>query len=193
MADSGGHWKTLAEAQKLTQSTKLPGVFEEDIKRNNPIERISVAQAAHTGLKIEWLRESTTTEDAVTETDIGDQLAWSDDVEYTEKEMTLRRIYIQRKLDKYVEGIYGSYNNYEARLLLECEKGLKRKLGTRLLYADNTYTSSKQFDGYHALAAEHGAPYTAGSANDAKNIDAGEVGLSLSLLRVLMDEMKHGE
>ena len=192
MADSGGHWKTLAEAAKLSQSTKLPGVFEEDIKRNNPIERISVAQAAHTGLKIEWLRESTTTEDAVTETDIGEQLAWSDDVEYTEKEMTLRRIYIQRKLDKYVEGIYGSYNNYEARLLLECEKGLKRKLGTRLLYADNTYTSSKQFDGYHALAAEHGAPYTAGSANDAKNIDAGEVGLSLSLLRVLMDEMKHG-
>jgi len=43
---SGGHWKTLAEAQKLTQSTKIPGVFEEDIKRNNPLERIPVAQAA---------------------------------------------------------------------------------------------------------------------------------------------------
>ena len=193
MADSGGHWKTLAEAQKLTQSLKIPGVFEEDIKRNNPIERCPVGQAAGTGLKIEWLRENTTTEDAVVETDIGDQLAWSDDVEYTEKEMTLRRVYIQRKLDKYVQGIYGTYNNYEARLLLECEKGLKRRLGARFIYADTTYGGSPtQFDGLHALAAEHGAPYTAGSANDPKNIDGGEAGLSLTFLRLLVDEMKHG-
>jgi len=193
MADSGGHWKTLAEAQKLTQSLKIPGVFEEDIKRNNPVERITVGQAAGTGLKIEWLREKTTTEDAVIETGIGDQLSWSDDVEYEEKEMTLRRIYIQRKLDHYVEGIYSTYNNYEARVLLESEKGLKRKLGARLIYADTTYGGTPtQFDGYHALAAEHGAPYTAGSSNDAKNIDGGEAGLSLGLLRVLIDEMKHG-
>lgn len=193
MADSGGHWKTLSEAQKLTQSMKIPGVFEEDIKRNNPIERITVGQAAGTGLKIEWLREKTTTEDAVVETSIGDQLSWSDDVEYEEKEMSLRRLYIQRKLDHYVEGIYGTYNNYEARVLIESEKGLKRKIGARLIYADETYGGSPtQFDGYHALAAEHGAPYTAGSSNDPKNIDGGEAGLSLSLLRVLIDEMKHG-
>ena len=196
MADSGGHWKTLAEAQKLTQSLKIPGVFEEDIKRNNPLDRMTVGQAAHTGLKIEWLREKPSavaaTEAAVTEIDIGEQLSWTDDVEYEEKEMTLRRAYIQRKLDHYVPGIYGTYNNYEARQLLECEKALKRKLGARILYADNTYTSSKQFDGLHALAAEHGTAYTAGSSNDAKNIDGGEAGLGLSLLRVLIDEMKYG-
>ncbi len=196
MADSGGHWKTLAEAQKLTQSLKIPGVFEEDIKRNNPIERCPVGQAAGTGLKIEWLREKTTTEDAVGETDIGDQLTWSDDVEYEEKEATLRRIYIQRKLDKYVQGIYSTYNNYEARVLLESEKGLKRRLGARLIYADNTYGGTPaQFDGYHALAAEHGAPLQtpwASGGNDPKNIDANEVGLSLGLLRLLCDEMKHG-
>ena len=39
MANSGGHWATLAEAQKLTQSTKIPGVIEEDVKRNNPLDR----------------------------------------------------------------------------------------------------------------------------------------------------------
>src|SRR3989304_8168055 len=192
MADSGGHWRTLAEAQKLTQSMKIPGVFEEDIKRNNPIERVTVGQAAGTGLKIEWLREKTTTEDAVIETDIGDQLAWSDDIEYEEKESTLRRVYIQRKLDKYVQGIYGSYNNYEARLLLESQKGLKRRLGARLIYGDTTYGGSPtQFDGYHALAAEHGAPYT-GTTGDAKNINQNNAGLSLSYLRILLDEMKHG-
>jgi len=196
MADSGGHWKTLAEAQKLTQSLKIPGVFEEDIKRNNPVERIPVGQAAGTGLKIEWLREKTTTEDAVNETDIGDQLSWSDDIEYEEKEMTLRRSYIQRKLDHYVQGIYGTYNNYEARVLLESEKGLKRRLGARLIYADTTYGGTPtQMDGYHALVAEHGAPLAtpwASGGNDPKNLDANEAGLSLGLLRLLVDEMKHG-
>jgi len=192
MADSGGHWKTFAEAQKLTQSLKIPGVFEEDIKRNNPLERFPVAQASGTGLKIEWLREKTTTEDAVEDIVVGEQLSWTDDMEYTEKEMTLRRCYIQRKLDHYLPNIYGTYNNYEARQLIECEKGLKRRIGARMIYGDNTYGDSGQFDGLHALAAEHGTPYTAGSAYDAKNINAGNVGLSLGLLRTMVDEMKHG-
>lgn len=192
MADSGGHWNTLAEAQKLTQSMKIPGVFEEDIKRNNPLERMPVAQAARSGRKIEWLRELTTTEAAVAEIDIGEQLSWSEDVTYEEKEMELKRTYIQRKLDHFVEGIYGTYNNYEARVLLESEKGLKRRLGARIIYADTTYTSAKQFDGLHALAAEHGAPYTAGSSNDAKNINAGDAALSINLVRTWVDAMKLG-
>ena len=196
MADSGGHWSTLAAAQKLTQSMKIPGVFEEDIKRNNPIDRLTVGQAAHSGLKIEWLRELpasvTAIEAAVNEIDIGEQLSWTEDVDYEEKEMTLRRCYIQMKLDKFLPGIYGTYNNYEARSLLEAEKGLKRKLGARAIYADNTYTSAKQFDGLHALAYEHGTPYTAGSAYDQKNIDNGDAGLSLIFLRTMMDAMLHG-
>jgi len=199
MADeSGGHWANLAAAQKLTQSMKIPGVFEEDIKRNNPLDRVTVGQAAHSGLKIEWLREKPSAvsaiEAAVTEIDIGQQLSWTEDVDYEEKEMTLRRSYIQRKLDHYLPGIYGSYTNYEARVLLESEKGLKRKIGLRMIYADNTYTSTKQFDGLHALAAEHGTPYTHGSTYDQKNIDNGGagVGLSLHFLRVLADAMLHG-
>jgi len=194
MADSGGHWNTLAEAQKLTQSLKIPGVFEEDVKRNNPLERMPVAQAARSGRKIEWLREKATTESAVTEIDIGEQLSWAEDVEYEEKEMELKRVYIQRKLDHFVEGIYGTYNNYEARMLLESEKGLKRRLGARIIYADTTYTSAKQFDGLHALAYEHGAAHatTYIDTNDKKNIDGNDVGLSLSLLRAQVDEMKHG-
>ncbi len=192
MADSGGHWNTLAQAQKLTQSLKIPGVFEEDIKRNNPLERMPVAQAARSGLKIEWLRELTTTEAAVAEIDIGEQLSWSEDVTYEEKEMELKRTYIQRKLDHFVEGIYGTYNNYESRVLLESEKGLKRRIGARIIYADTTYTSAKQFDGLHALAAEHGTPYTSGSTYDQKNIDMENAGLGLSLLRTLTDAMLLG-
>lgn len=186
MADSGGHWKTLAEAQKLTQAYKIPGVFEEDIKRNNPLDRMPVAQAAHTGRRIEWLREDTTTEAAVTEIDIGEQLAWSDDIEYTEVNTELKRIYIQRKLDHFVEGIYGTYNDYKARKLIECEKGLKRKVGARIIYADTTYTSAKQFDGLHALAAERG------TSSDLNIANSSSTGLSLTHLRTLLDAMKHG-
>ena len=185
MSDSGGNWATLAAAQKLTQSTKIPGVFEEDVKRNNPIERVTVGQASGTGLKIEWLREQSASvdalEDAVAEVTIGEQLAWSEDVDYDEKETTLERSYIQRKLDKFVQGIYGTYNNYEARVLLECEKAMKRKIGARLLYADDN--TSGQFNGLHAWVRE-----TSGDLNQ----DQAEVGLSLGTLRVGVDAMKHG-
>jgi len=185
MADSGGHWNTLAAAQKLTQSMKIPGVIEEDIKRNNPIERVAVAQAAHSGKKIEWLREQsasvTALEDAVTEVDIGEQLLWTEDVDYDEMEAELKRSYVQRKLDHFVEGIFGTYNNYEARMLLECEKAIKRKIGARLIYADDN--TSGQFNGLHAWVRE-----TSGDLN----IDNGEVGLSLANLRTLVDAMKHG-
>lgn len=187
MADSGGHWVSLAAAQKLTQSKKIPGVFEEDIKRNNPIERVSVAQAAGTGLKIEWLREKaasvTALEDAVTEIAVGTQLSWTEDVDYDEVNTELKRSYIQRKLDHFVQGIYGTFNNYEARMLLECEKSIKRKIGARLLYAD-VNTSALQFDGLHAWARQ--------GSTSTLNIDGGEVGLSLGTLRALCDEMKMG-
>lgn len=195
--ESGGHWSNLAAAQKLTQSMKIPGVFEEDIKRNNPLDRLTVGQAAHSGLKIEWLREQpaavSAIEAAVTEIAIGTQLSWTEDVDYDEKEMTLRTTYIQRKLDHYLPGIYGTYNNYEARVLLECEKGLKRKIGARVIYGDNTYTSSLQMDGVHALAAELGTPYsTSALTANPLNIDNGNGGLSLHYLRVLVDSMLHG-
>lgn len=194
MANSGGHWKTLEEAQKLTQSTKIPGVFEEDIKRNPPLERMPVAQASGIGLKIEWLREKTTTEAAVLETDIGDQLAWSEDVEYTEVESVLRRAYIQRKLDHYVEGIYGTYTDYKAQVLLECEKGLKRKINDRLIYGDTTYGGSPaQWNGLHAIAAGKGTPNsdTVRTGSDL-NFDQEDEALSLWSLRAVMDAMKYG-
>lgn len=193
MADSGGHWATLAEAQKLTQSTKIPGVFEEDIKRNNPLERLPVAQAAGTGLKIEWLREGTTTEDAVVEANPGGQLSWGEDVTYDEVESTLRYIYLQRKLDRYVQNIYGTYNNYKAQVLLEMEKGIKRKVGARLIYGDTTYGGTPtQFDGLHALAAERGSPWAGSGTNSKLNMDMGNAGLSLIYLRTQIDAMKYG-
>jgi len=185
MADSGGHWKTLAEAQKLTDSTRIPGVIETDIKRNNPLDRMPVAQAANSGKSIKWVREKTTTEDAVTDVNIGGQLTWSEDVEYDEVETELKRQYIQRKLDNFVRDIYGTFNDYRAQMLLEMEKGMKRKIGDKILYNDLTYGGSLQFDGLHALAAEN-------SLTSGLNIDQAGAGLALSNLRALCDAMKYG-
>jgi len=185
MADSGGHWKNLEEAQKLTQSTLIPGVIETDIKRNNPLDRMPVAQAANSGKSIKWVREKTLTEDAVLDINIGEELQWSEDVEYDEVETELKRQYIQRKLDHFIRDIYGNFNNYRAQVLLEMEKGLKRKIGDKIIYNDLTYGGAKQFDGLHALASEN-------SLTSGLNIDQAGSALSLQNLRTLGDTMKLG-
>lgn len=187
MADSGGNWKTLDEARKLTESTKIPGVFETDIKRVNPLERMPVIQASGTGKSIKWLREKNFSETAVQDLDIGDQMTWSDDIEYEEVETYLKRLGLQRKLDNFVRDIYSTYNNYRQRVLVEMEKKLMRRIGHRAIYGDLTYGSSGQWDGLHALAAERGT-----AAADTLNQDMGDAGLSLATIRNMEDQGKLG-
>ena len=188
MAESGGHWSTLAEAQKLTQSTTIPGVVETDIKLNNPIDRVPVAQAANSGVSIKYNREVTTVEDSVVGVDVGEELTWSEDVTYLTVEIALKRIYVQRKLDQFIRDVYGNINNYRAQVLLEMEKGQKRKIGDKMIYGDLTYSSgNKEWDGLHAIAAD--STYGTPAAN---NIDMAEAALSLGKLRLLVDGMKGG-
>lgn len=193
MAESGGHWNTLAEAQKLTQSTLIPGVIETDIKRGNPIDRIPVAQAANAGKSILFVMEATGTENSVVAVDIGEELSWSEDVTYTEVVKELKRLYIQRKLDQFVRDIYGNINNYRAQVMLEMEKGLKRKIGDKMIYADLTYSADNvDWDGLHAIAAEHGATPGTGIGHENLNIDQNHLGLSLANMRTLEDAGKAG-
>lgn len=184
MADSGGHWDSLAQAKKLTESTKVPGVFETDIKRNNPLDRVPVAQAAHTGTSIKWLKEAVTLEDEVADVVVGEKLTWTENVTYTEDETELKIQAIQRKLDMFVRDIYGTYNDYRAMVLLEMEKGMKRKIGDRMIYGDVSYGGPQQFDGLHAFAYEQ-----TGTDLD---IDNADVGLSLNNVRKMVDAMRLG-
>lgn len=188
---SGGHWLSLAEAQKLTDSTNIPGVFETDIKRNNPLDRLPVAQASGTGKSIKWLLEKLLDEEAaVHEAAPGQLLSWDEDTEYDEEESEIRILYIQRKLDKFVQSIYGTYNNYRAQAVLEMEKLLKRKVGNAIVYADETYGGSPtQMEGMHA----HCARNTAARFLDL-NIDCGgtTTGLKLSDVRKVEDAMTAG-
>ncbi len=189
MADSGGHWKTLAELQKLTQSTLVPGVVEEEIKRGNPIMRVPLVQGANTGKSIKWLREKTTAEGAVAKLTVGSQLTWSEDIEYTEVEKELKIKALPRRLDKFVQSIYGNVNNYQAQALMEMKKGMLLAMGDSFFYDDTDYGDSKEWDGLHAIAYERGA--TPGTPADL-NIDQANAGLSLANLRKLSDAMKYG-
>jgi len=184
MASAGGHWDSLAECQKLTQSMLIPGVIEETIKRGNILEYAPVAQAANSGKSIKWLRENATTEDDVADITIGEQLSWTEGVTYTEVETELKISYLQRKLDNFVESIYGNINNYQAQKLKEMQKGVMLKLGDKMIYDDITYGGAKQVDGIHALAAEQNGTNL--------DIDEGEGALSLRNLRILLDAMQYG-
>lgn len=176
-----GHWKTLAEAQRLTQSQLIPGVIEEDIKVGNLLERAPVALAQ--GQSIKWNREKVVIEGDVADVDIGEKLSWTSSMEYDPQETELKRSAIQRVLDRFVVDVYGTINNYENQTLWEMKKAMGRRLGDKLIYNDITYGNAKQFDGLHALAA----------IQTGTDLDIDEGGaLSLDNLRKQIDAMKHG-
>jgi hypothetical protein len=177
-----GHWATLDEAQKLTQSQLIPGVIEEDIKRENILYRLPVAQAR--GLSIKWNREKTTNEGNVSTLNVGDQISWTGGIEYDPQETFLKTVALQQKLDNFVTEIYGTINDYRAQTLVEMKKGMVRRLGDLIIYGDTTYsTGNKEPDGLHALAAVQ-----AGTSLD---IDQNGP-LSIANWRVLNNAMKYG-
>lgn len=182
-----GHWKDLTEAQKLTQSQLIPGVIEEDIKRNNPVERLPVALAL--GKSIKWNREKTDLSTSVQNVDIGATMTWTSTVEYTQKESELKRKALPRLLDAFIVDVYGNINNYEAQALWEIKKGMLRALGNAVVYDDTTYGSSLQMDGLHAWAAEN---CTAAASDGYLDIDMGSAALSVNKLRLMLDSMKYG-
>lgn len=197
MADSGGHWSNLAELQKLSASTLVPGVVETDIKRNNPLLRIPVFKGNDTGLSIKWNEEKTTCESAVSNLPIGGQTSWSEGMTYDVRETTLTTKYIQRKLDGFVKAIYGNVNNYEAQVLVEMKKGALRKLGKSFIYDDATYpTQTPEFYGLHSWIARDGTGTVAHTAatNTTNQFATGSAtgALSLKVVRNMMDAMKLG-
>lgn len=189
MADSGGHWLNLAEAEKLTQSFLVPGVVEQNLKRGGLLSVFPLAQA--TGLDIQWNRSNA--DQTATLAAIGDTLTWTDAVTYDKQTTALRTVYIQTPLNKFVESIYGSINNYHAQQLIENKRAVVRKLEDLLIYGDVTYnTSPQEFDGLHARAEDNGNDTGIDADAADLDIDMGEGALSLTQLRVQSDIMKAG-
>ena len=182
MAESGGYWLNLAEAQRLTQAHLIPGVVEENIRRGGILARLPLAQFM--GTEMQWRRELTEREGR--HVAIGGQLTWTNNITYTPKSAELKIIYDQTPLDAFVESVYGTHNNYEAIMHNGLRKGIIRRAEDQMIYGDLTF-GTNQFDGLHAWA-EDGNPT---SDADTTNIDEGGA-LSLANMRALEDEMKYG-
>lgn len=184
MADAGGFWLNLAEAQQLTQPFLVPGVIQEHIRRGGVFDRFPLAQGV--GTSIDWRREKG--ERTAAEIAVGGQLLWTDNIDYTAKSTTLKILYDQTPLDNFVASVYGTLVNYEAITHAAMVKGMLKRLEDRLIYGDATYSSNTlQFDGLHAWAEDNG------NQTDGSDLDIDEGGaLSLANMRLLEDEMKLG-
>lgn len=181
MADAGGHWLNLEEAQKLTQEHLVPGVIDENVRMGGLLSLLPLAQAI--GLTIDWNRSSA--ERVAQNISIGETLTWSDNITYALQSVGLKQIFDQSLLNNFIASVYGTINNYEAQKLLELRGGMVKKTENDIIYGDLTYsTGNKEFDGLHAFAAVQ-----TGTDLD---IDEGEGALSLFNLRVMIDAMKAG-
>jgi len=178
MADSGGYWLNLAEAQKLTQTMLIPGVIQENIRQGGILDMLPLTQVI--GQSITWNRENA--ERLGSAAAIGDVLAWTDNITYSQQSRELTIIYDQTPLNHYVQEVYGSHNNYRATVLSGMVKGMVRKIEDLSIYGDVTY-GTNEFDGLHAWAEENTGDL---------DIDEGEAALSLSNLRILEDAMQYG-
>ena len=185
--DSGGHWDSLAEMQKLTQSTQIEGVMEEDIKLNPPQTLFPMWQL--TGLDLVYYREKVG--QTANKTTVGGTLTWQDAVKYEKITRDLAEIYIQTPVDNRAAGQYGGMNNYEAIQLMENKKAMMRLWGDQIIYGDDTFaTGDPEFDGLHALA--QASPTRLNGVSGGLDIDEGEGALGIFNMRKLRREMKYG-
>jgi hypothetical protein len=182
-----GHWKTLVDAQYLTQEQLLPGVTEQDIWLNNPIERVAVALAL--GKSIKWNREKVVMDGDISSVDIGQQMTWSSSIQYDQMEVELKRKAVSRILDSFIADVYGTVNNYEAQVLWEMKKGMARAIGKSFVYDDTTYGGALQMDGLHAWAATNDV---AAAADGVYDIDMAAAPLSIGKVRLMLSNMKQG-
>ena len=180
MADAGGYWANLAESQKLTQSTLVPGIIEEDIRRGGLFPRLPIMQAP--GTKVEWNRENAVR--TASKVSVGGQLQWTDNITYTAKEAELVHLYDQTPLNNFIQSQYGTIQNYRNITLRGMRKGMIHTLEDRLIYDDLTFPGAggAEFDGLHAIAEENTGDLDIDEGSD----------LSIANLRVMKDAIKYG-
>ena len=180
MADSGGHWLNLAEAQKLSLTNLIPGVVDEDKLRMPLAPLFPIFQAL--GTTTTWNRTDGTRR--ALRAAVGDELLNRDVESYTQMTRTLRIMYDQSLLNNYVASVYGNINNYRAVRLKELQASVWKTLNDAIVYDDGTYDGTHG-EGLHALAYAHGVL----DAN--LSLDEGG-GLSITNLRTMLRAMKNG-
>ena len=172
-----GHWKTLAEAQKLVQDKLLiSGVIETIIEEGQLLPKLPIF--AIDSKSILYNREKSLPSAAFYA--IGDQIPWLAAVDYDQVELSLTRVALAEVLDNFMLKTYKNPNDYRAQILRELTKGSLRTIEDSIIYGD--VAVSNQFSGLHKIAAA-GSAYNATSAG-------GSGALSLAQLRLAIDSVK---
>lgn len=184
-----GHWNNLAEAQKATQNVLLSGIVETVIETGHLLPMLPVRQL--NGQSIDYDREVAWDPAAGAQSiDQEEQLGWTSDVSYEEKNVALKIIARQDRLDRFKQSTYSNINDYRALVVSEVSKRVMRYAEHLAMYGD-VGGNAKEFDGIHSLNKDETADVAAASADETTlNIDMGEAALSLATLRLLLNNCK---
>jgi hypothetical protein len=186
-----GYWNSEAEAAKLSQYFLVPGIVEENVKIGNPVSLIPAIRAGAMGLGVQWNRSKTDPSTLASDIDVSGlakQRVLKSGIEYDQMTTTLKACNISVSLDKFNASIWKTENDYKETEYQGCQAGLLSKLGDKIIYDNETYTT-KQMAGLHEIAARN---YTATAANQELDIDAGEAALSIAKWRLLRRSMLYG-
>lgn len=171
-----GFWKTLAEAQQLTQSVLLAGVIEEIIEEGQLVPSLPVTQID--GKDLVYQREvGTPSADFY---DIGEEIPSQANEDYTPVTATLKRCIGQWDIDRFISQTYRNVNDVRALAVQRTRKGVSRTIENELIYGD--VTNAKRFNGLHKTVT------TAQTINQGST--ATGAALSLAKLDELVDSVK---
>jgi len=185
-----GHFESLAEAQKLVQSELLAGVVQEVYEEGQLLQRLPVTTIDSKTLQ--YNRESTLPSAAFY--DIHEQVPWTADTNFTQKEVSLKISIRQDVLDNFMMKTYRNPNDYRTVILNALRKGVMRTIEDKLIYG-NVDSDSAEFDGFGHLLDADVATGTAGAwgtGTSAQIMDMGgsTTAVTMKVLRELVDKVR---
>ncbi len=182
-----GHFENLVEAQKLVQSELLAGVIQEVYEEGQLLQRLPVTVIDSKSLL--YNRESTLPSAAFY--DIHEQIPWTADVNFTQKETILKITARQDVLDGFMLKTYKNPNDYRTIILSTLRKGVMRTIEDKLIYG-NVDNDAAEFDGVgHLLPADIAGSEAWATANpQAYDMGGAAAPVTLKVLRELIDAVR---
>ena len=175
-----GHYVSLEEAVKLTQSPLMSGLIETLYEGGQLLARLPVDQVRGPGTKYNRKIVRSAREGAQFVAP-RQRLDWQSDDFSEPVEVAITEILRQDALDHSIASNWSNINDYKTMALQDIGEQISRFVEYNLIYGNIT-RDKKEFDGLHALASQ---------ARDADlNVDAKSAGLSIYSLRKMIDACK---
>src|ERR1043165_1383237 len=169
-----GHWKNLTEANKLQQSKLLAGVVQEIYDEGEMIQRLPVVGLD--SISIKWNLEKTLPVAAYYPR--GAQIPWTGDVDYDQREFSLKQVVRQDPLDKFMSKNFRNPNDYRAVMIRTLARGCRRTIEDRIIYGDEA-SNPDEHDGFFSLIKK-----------TSQVVDMGEGPLSMAKMTTLYNLVK---